>query len=160
MKEKVTAFVDILYPLFRRFMPLYTYRYAICGGFNTVLGFSIYYIAYHFVFNRSVLDLGFFAFKPHMAALFLSASISFIMGFILNKYVVFTGSNLRGRIQLFRYGLTFSANVLLNYFLLKLMVEYLSWNVIISQVLNIVIVTLFSYFGQKYFSFRGHAGSK
>ncbi|HNP53503.1 MAG TPA: GtrA family protein, partial [Ferruginibacter sp.] len=72
MKQFITGFIDLFYPPIRRFMPLHTFRYAACGGGNTVLGLLVYFIGYHFLFNRTVVDLGFYAFKPHMAALFVS----------------------------------------------------------------------------------------
>lgn len=88
-------------------MPLQTFRYAACGGSNAMLGLLVYFICIQFIFTGKVADLGFYVFEPHIAALFISSSLTFIVGFILNRYVVFTGSNLRGRIQLFRYFLSF-----------------------------------------------------
>jgi putative flippase GtrA len=160
MKERFTAVLDLFFPLFRRFMPLHTFRYAACGGLNTIIGLLVYFTGYHYIFRRTLFDLGFFAFKPHMAALFLSSAVSFVLGFLLNKYVVFTGSYLRGRVQLFRYLLTFTANLVLNYVLLKLMVEKAGWSPVFSQVLTIAVVVSLSYILQRHFTFRGHTGRK
>jgi len=160
MKERFTAVLDLFFPLFRRFMPLHTYRYAACGGLNTIIGLLVYFTGYHYIFRRTLFDLDFFAFKPHMAALFLSSAVSFVLGFLLNKYVVFTGSYLRGRVQLFRYLLTFTANLVLNYVLLKLMVEKAGWSPVFSQVLTITVVVSLSYILQRHFTFRGHTGRK
>lgn len=160
MKERFTAVLDLFFPLFRRFMPLHTYRYAACGGLNTIIGLLVYFAGYHYIFRRTLFDLGFFAFKPHMAALFLSSAVSFVLGFLLNKYVVFTGSYLRGRVQLFRYLLTFTTNLVLNYVLLKLMVEKAGWSPVFSQVLTITVVVSLSYILQRHFTFRGHTGRK
>lgn len=135
-------------------MPVQTFRYAACGGANTVLGLLIYYIGYQHLFVRQNVDLGFFAFKPHIAALFLSCFVSFVVGFLLNKYVVFTGSNLKGRIQLFRYFLSFSFNLVLNYLMLKLLVEILTWDALLSQLLTTALVITVSYLSQKHFSFK------
>ncbi len=135
-------------------MPVQTFRYAACGGANTVLGLLIYYIGYQHLFVRQNVDFGFFAFKPHIAALFLSCFVSFVVGFLLNKYVVFTGSNLKGRIQLFRYFLSFSFNLVLNYLMLKLLVEILTWDALLSQLLTTALVITVSYLSQKHFSFK------
>jgi len=135
-------------------MPVETFRYAACGGGNTLLGLLTYYIGYQFIFVRKNFDLGFFAFKPHVAALFLSFVVSFIVGFLLNKYVVFTGSSLRGRIQLFRYFLAFSFNLILNYLLLKLLVEIFHLDALLSQLLTTIVVVSISYLSQKHFSFK------
>lgn len=154
MRAFITGIIDFFYPPFRRFMPLQTFRYAACGGGNALLGFIIYVIGYQYIFAKSNFHFGFYAFKPHVAALFLSSTINFIVGFILNRYVVFTGSYLRGRIQLFRYFLSFGFNLLFNYGMLKLLVEVLHWNPLISQVITIALVIAISYFTQRHFTFR------
>ena len=152
--QKITSIIDLFYPPFRRLMPLQTFRYAACGGMNTLLGLAAYFISFHYIFTKENFDLGFIVFKPHNAALFVSFIVSFITGFILNKYVVFITSNLRGRIQLFRYFIAFFLNLVLNYFLLKLFVERLHMEPFLSQVITTVIIVTLSYLTQKHFSFR------
>lgn len=154
MKNKIASFLDFFYPIFKRFMPLETYRYVACGGFNTLFGLFVYYISFYYLFDGQIVQLGFVAFKPHNASLFSSGIVSFSVGFLLNKYVVFTGSNLKGRIQLFRYFLTFSFNIILNYFMLKLLVDYIGLEAFVSQLMTTVIVVLISYTSQKYFTFK------
>jgi len=160
MRALLTSLIDIFFPLFRRLLSLQTYRYMVCGGLNTVTGLLVYYLSFYYIFSQRLVDLGFIAFKPHMAALFLSSAWSFSLGFVLNKYVVFTGSYLRGRVQLFRYLLTFLANLVLNYFLLKIFVEKAGWDPLVSQVLTIVIVVGISYLLQRHFTFRGSVSQK
>jgi putative flippase GtrA len=153
-KDKIIAFIDFFYPPFRKLMPEQTFRYAVCGGSNTVLGLLVYFISYQYILKKENLDLGFFAFKPHIAALFISFCISFIVGFVLMKFVVFVDSNLRGRIQLFRYFVAFAINLALNYGLLKLFVEVFHMNALISQFITTCIVVTISYLSQKHFSFK------
>lgn len=142
-------------------MPLQTFRYAACGGGNAAFGLLTYFVCYQYVFAGKVFDFGFYAFEPHIAALFVSSAITFIIGFVLNRYVVFTGSYLKGRIQLFRYFLSFSFNLIINYAMLKLLVEVLHWHAVLSQVITIGLVICISYFTQRHFTFRvkkdGHA---
>jgi putative flippase GtrA len=154
MKHFITQILDFFYPLFRRWMPLVTYRYAVCGFSNTLLGLSLYYVGYHFIFNKQIFSLGFFAVKPHIAAMLVSGSITFFVGFLLNRYVVFSDSYLRGRVQLFRYFLSFFFNLILNYGLLKLLVEVLHMEAFTSQLATTVIIIAVSYFTQKHFTFR------
>ncbi len=135
-------------------MPLQTYRYAFCGGANAAFGLLTYFIGYRFLFAGRIFDMGFFAFKPHIAALFLSSTITFFIGFLLNRYVVFTSSYLRGRIQLFRYFLSFAFNLVVNYLMLKLLVEILHLDAVWSQVITIILVIGISYLTQKHFTFR------
>ena len=135
-------------------MPEQTFRYAVCGGGNTVLGLLIYFISYQYILKQENLDLGFFAFKPHIAALFISFCINFVVGFLLMKFVVFVDSNLKGRIQLLRYFLSFAFNLVLNYGLLKLFVEVLHMNALLSQLITTCIVVTISYLSQKHFTFK------
>ena len=154
MKQKLTSLLDFFYPPFQKLMPIQTFRYAACGGVNTLLGLLIYFVAYQYIFAQKNFNFGFFAFKPHIAALFLSFCFTFIVGFLLNKYVVFTGSNLKGRIQLFRYFLSFALNLVINYLLLKLFVEIFLWNALVSQLMTTSVIITISYISQKHFSFR------
>ncbi|MEO7524295.1 MAG: GtrA family protein [Ferruginibacter sp.] len=157
MKESLTGLLDRFYPPFKRIMPIQTFRYAACGGSNTLLGLVIYWVSLHYIFDNSIFDLGVTALKPHNAALFFSSCIAFLIGFLLNKYIVFTASNLRGRIQLFRYSLSFFFNLVVNYFILKLFVELLLWPPFISQVITTCIIIAISYLTQKHFTFKTKA---
>ncbi len=135
-------------------MPEQTFRYAVCGGANTLMGLVIYYIGFHYIFEKENFDAGIVVFKPHNASLFLAGCISFTVGFILNKYLVFFDSYLRGRVQLFRYFLSFIVNLFINYFILNIFVIYLHMDAIISQVIATVIIIIISYLTQKHFTFR------
>ncbi|MBL0183591.1 MAG: GtrA family protein [Chitinophagaceae bacterium] len=135
-------------------MPEQTFRYAACGGANTVLGLALFKILLVYVFKLENVDLGFYTLKPHNAALFISFCVNFMVGFILMKYVVFVDSNLKGRIQLFRYLLSFVLNLTLNYFILKIFVEVFGWWPFLSQCITTAIIITISYLSQKHFTFR------
>src|ERR1700761_1226196 len=106
-KEKIKAFIDFFYPPFKRLMPLQTFRYAACGSFNVVFSNVLYAIIFHFIGKQQQIDIWVYAFKPYRIALFISSFTAFFVGFALNKYVVFTKSNIKGHVQLFRYFLSF-----------------------------------------------------
>jgi putative flippase GtrA len=154
MKNLIISVIDFFYPPFRKLMPLQTFRYAACGGGNTLLGLMVYSLSFRYILKEQDLNLGFYAFKAHIAALIFSFSINFPLGFILMKYVVFDESNIRGRIQLFRYFIFFVFCLFLNYILLKLLVEALNWYAIVAQVVTTVIVVCVSYLTQKHFTFK------
>ena len=154
MRKLIISIIDIFYPPVSRIMSKQTFRYAACGAGNTVLGLMIFYTCFYFVFNGRIIDLGIHVFEPHSLSLLVSSCVCFIVGFALNKYVVFTSSYLKGKVQLFRYLLSFVVNLVLNYFLLKLLVEYWHWEAMLSQVITIAVITLFSYLSQKHFTFK------
>lgn len=135
-------------------MPVRTFRYAVCGGGNMLLDILIYYISYNFILGKEILDLGFIAFKPHIAALWIAFCVSFPVGFLLSRYVVFTKSELSGRVQLFRYVLIVIVNLILNYAFLKTMVEYMDFYPTIARVFTTCIIVTFSFLSQKHFTFK------
>jgi putative flippase GtrA len=75
----------------------------------------------------------------------------------MSKFVVFSDSSLKGRVQLFRYLMVCLFNLLLNYLLLKLLVEHFLLYPVLSQVITVIIVVGFSYLAQRNFSFRASA---
>lgn len=154
IRRGVLGLVDFFYPVFRKFMPLQTYRYAACGGGNTALNIFIFFFAHNFILQNRVVDLGFVAISSHIAAFIIAFCITFPIGFYLSMYVVFQGSFLRRRVQFIRYFMVAMACIGLNYLFLKLFVDYLGWYPTPSMILNTAIVVTFSYVAQKYFSFR------
>jgi putative flippase GtrA len=154
VRSIIFSVLDFFYPLFRRFMPLQTYHYAACGGVNTFLSLFTYFLSYHFLFHKQIVHLGWIAFEPHIAALLVSFAVSFPVGFYLSMYVIFQGSYLKRRVQLFRYFLVIMGCMVINYIFLKILVETLHWFATPSQIITTGFVILFNYFSQRNFSFR------
>jgi putative flippase GtrA len=135
-------------------MTLQMYRYAACGGGNMLFNIFLYFVLYNYILQKHVLQLGFIAFTPHIAAFLIAFCITFPIGFYLSMYVVFHGSYLRRRIQLVRYFIVALACLLMNYVLLKLFVEKFGWYPTPSLIVTASIVVMFSYLSQRHFSFR------
>ena len=119
-----------------------------------LLDITVYFISYNFILQKKILNLGFVAFQPYTAALWMAFCISFPVGFILSKYIVFNQSQLKGRIQLFRYVLIVIVNLILNYSILKLLVEAFHFYPTIARAFTTCIVVAFSYLSQKHFTFK------
>lgn len=154
VQKIITALVDLFYPLFKRWLPLKTYRYAVCGGGNLILDIFLYFVFYNYVLHQENLDLGFTVMSAHIAALFIVFPITFLTGFLLNKYIAFGESNLRGRIQLYRYALVVAGAILLNYLLMKLFVDVLGFWATLSKILVTAISVVYSYTLQNRFTFK------
>ncbi len=135
-------------------MPLQTFRYAACGGGNTLLGFLVFTVLLRFVFVQETVSFSIVVLKSHKAALILSSCCSFVIGFILNKYVVFTNSTMKGNVQLFRYFLSFISNLCIAAALQTLFVDFMHIDAYIAQAIILIIIITISYLTQKYFSFR------
>jgi putative flippase GtrA len=153
-RDLILPVIDFFYPPFRKVMNRQTFRYAASGGANTLLGFLVYFISFEYLFKGKEFYFGFYAFKAHSAALFTSFCITFPIGFFMSKYVVFSDSNMKGRVQLFRYFMICMFNLSFNFILLKILVEKAHVYPVLAQFLTTSIVILFSYLAQRHFSFK------
>jgi putative flippase GtrA len=154
MRKILLNFIDFFYPPFSRWLSPHTFRYIVSGGTTLMIGIVGYYIAYNFILKQQDVQLGSLLITAPIAALGIESIITFIIGFALNKYLVFTQSNLKGRIQLFRYGSVVATNILLNYAFIKVFVEAFGFYPTIAKILTSLILAFFSYFSQKHFSFK------
>jgi hypothetical protein len=154
VRDLIIPVIDFFYPPFRKLMDLQTFRYLACGGGNTVLGLLVYTITFKFILHEQNLYTRIYTFKPHVAALFVSFCVNFSVGFFLMKFVVFSNSSLKGRIQIIRYLAMCLFCLMLNYILLKIFVERFRIDPIISQVITTAIVITVSYVMQKHYTFK------
>ena len=138
-------------------MPLQAYRYAACGGGNTLLDIILYIVCYRFLFKAKVVHTPVVAISPHIAAFMVAFCVSFPLGFYLNRTFVFTGSTLKGRVQLFRYFLLVLICIALNYIFLKLFVEQCHLIPEVAKIFTTIIVVTFSFVTQKHFTFKVEA---
>lgn len=152
----VIAFIDFFYKPFARFIPLQTFRYLACGGSNTVLNWLVYSISFNIVLNQQsthIIDDIFIT--AHVGAYIIAFCITFPLGFLLSRYVVFPESNLRGRKQFFRYLLTTATFILLTYVLIKLFAIMLPMvRADISYIFIMVITAVLSYLSQRFYTFK------
>ncbi|MDR0836485.1 MAG: GtrA family protein [Tannerella sp.] len=146
--------LDFIYPPFRRFLPVQVYRYAACGSANMLFDLLLYFLLYNLMFKDSLHHVGPFTFSSHIAALLMVFPITTLTGFLLQKYVTFTASDLSGIKQLLRYILVVFANLLINYVGLKILVEICHFYPTPSKLLITVFTVICSYIGQKMFTFR------
>ncbi len=154
IQRLVLVLIDSFYPLFRKFMPLQTFRYAACGGFNTLLDIGLFFVCYNFILEKQPVNLGFLTIAPHIAAFLISFCITFPTGFYLSRYVVFQETSVRKRAQLTKYFTVVLGCLVLNYIFLKLFVDMFHWYPTPSKLLTTVFVVAFSYLSQKNYTFK------
>ena len=111
-------------------------------GSNFIFGNSL--IESHYVVQKQNVDMGFFVLSPHIASLFFVVPITLLTGFLLNRFIVFSESNLPAGVQLFRYLSVWLMNLLLTYLMMKLFVDMLDFYPTPSRVLTMAISVLFS----------------
>jgi putative flippase GtrA len=154
MQKAIIHFIDQFYFIFKRVMPVKTYRYAVCGGSNLVLDTVLYFVFYHFVLDKQDLNLYFFVMSPHIASLFFVFPITFLTGFLLNKYITFQDSDLPWKVQMIRYLMVGLGALLVSYLCMKLFVDVLGFYPTPSRFLTIVISVTYSYLMQSKYSFK------
>jgi putative flippase GtrA len=154
IRSLIIQFIDFFYIPFRKYIPLETFRYAATGGFNTFLDITLYFICYNFVLDKNIVDLKIVAISPYIAAFLIVFPITFLTGFILAKYITFSNSEIRGRVQLIRYMLSVTGSVVLNYVFLKFLVEFGGLWPTLAKLITTGIVVIYSFFVQKFFTFK------
>ncbi len=151
------SLIDLLYPLFKRLMPLQTFRYAACGGFNTSLDIALRLFAFHYIFKQQPVSFPSIfpnlVIQAHIAAFLFGFMFSFPSGFYLSRYVVFQETSAKKSTQLLKYLGVVLFCLILNYGFLKLFIDTFHWYFTPSTLLTIVFVVSFSYVAQKYFTF-------
>jgi putative flippase GtrA len=154
VRKIILHIIGFFYPPFRGIMNEQLFRYAFCGAVANVLDIFVYFLSYNFILQKSNVHLGSVTLSPHVAAIAIAFCASFPVGFLLQKYITFTSSNLRGRVQLFRYFTIVAICIAMNVFFIKLFVE--KWGIFptVAKIITTVIVVVFSYFTQRHYSFR------
>ncbi len=150
----IQSAIDFFYPPFSKFMTLQFFRYGAVGGFNLLVDWTLYFIIYQFVLEKNLVDFGFVAMSSHIATLGIKFPVMLLFGFLMQKYITFSASEIRGRVQLLRYSLVVVLNLIISYIGIKFLVE----SVHLYPSLSNMIVTLFtiviSYLSQKHFTFK------
>jgi putative flippase GtrA len=156
MRNAILAIIDFFYPPFKKFISLHNFRYMATGGGTLLLGILVYYFAYFVIFKTAEVSFGTIVLQRETASLLVDYSVAIPTSFLLNKYVIFTHSELKGRVQLFRFLNLQFINILATYvflkFLLELLRDYPTLSVL-SRILVSVSMALFSYLYQHYFTF-------
>ena len=119
-----------------------------------MLDLLLYYISFHYILKEQDIMIGSIMIHPYIAAFVMSFSISFPMGFILSKFIVFPESNLHGRVQLFRYFVLVCTCMALNYVFLKFFIEICHIYPTPSKLMTTAVVAIFSYFSQRRYTFK------
>jgi putative flippase GtrA len=150
----ISTAIDFFYTPFCKYMTLQFFRYGFTGGLNVAFSLLLYFVIYNFVLHQKMLYLGLLPLSSHMAALIISFPFSNFVGFLLQKYVTFTESELRGHVQLYRYFIIVFVNLVVNTVVLKILVDGFHFWVTPSQVVSTFFCILVSYFSQKRFTFK------
>ena len=154
LRHIILSVIDFFHRPFSRWIDKQTFRYLSSGGSGAVLNNTVYYCSYHFLFREQDVHLPLTMVRAGVAALIVAFVISTPYGFIMSRYIVFQESNLRGRVQLFRYLMTVTACAVLTYFFFPFFHYTCGIYATPASILTTLVVALFSYMAQRFFTFK------
>jgi putative flippase GtrA len=131
--------------LMRRLLADQRVRFLLVGGVNTLVGYGVYALLFLFAGG----SIG------YLACLYLSYAIGVSVAFVLHRRFTFrvAGSGRVG-IDFLRFASVYIVALVINTLALPLLVEAGHVNPLVSQALALVVTTLLSYFGHRFYSFR------
>lgn len=158
MGQLIRRFLDLFHPLFARFFDKQTFYYAACGGANLVSSWLFFFLFYQYLFEKRIFNFDIngeiYVVSAYTLSSILCFVIAFLLGFLMNKFVVFTDSQLIGRVQLFRYAVSSWLSWLCSYLILKTLIEGLQFYPSIANVVASIITVFISYLLQRKYSFK------
>ncbi len=123
-------------------------RYLIVGGFNTGLGYG-WFVVFQLLLGRHI---GYFA------TLYMAYGAATIIAFFLHRHFTFRASGSGNvLVDFIRFQGVYVVALAFNTIALPILVEIAQIPVLLSQALIVIVTTLVSYFGHKFFSFRRKA---
>jgi len=152
--NSIRAAIDFFYPPFKKYMTVQFFRYGFTGALNLLFDWLLYFLIYTYVLRHEMLDLGIVTLSSHIATLAIKIPVVLLSGFLLQKYVTFSQSDVRGGVQLFRYAIVFGINIGINYLGLKLLVDNFGFWPTPSNMIVSVVTIFISYFSQKHYTFK------
>lgn len=140
----------------RRFFEDQRVRFLLVGGINTGFGFAVF-IVFDLTVGRALDNVG-SSVAGSIVTLLLSHVVASILAFVLYRRFVFrvTGNVV---LDFVRFQGVYAVPLAINLIVLPVLVE-VGVPRIAAQATIIVVTTLFSYFGHKFFSFRRRNGGE
>jgi putative flippase GtrA len=124
----------------RRLLAREQVRFLLVGGVNTVVAYGLFAL-FELLFGRYILSL------------YLSYAVAVPLAFVLHRRLTFrvTGSVAADFV---RFVGVYVLSLAVNTVALPLLVELLDLHPLVAQAVSVVITTVISYVGHKWFSFR------
>jgi putative flippase GtrA len=120
-------------------------RFLIVGGVNTVLGYALF----------ALFDLTIGRWIGYIGSLYLSYVIAIGVAFVLHRRFTFrVGGTGNAVVDFLRFVSVYVVALAINTIALPILVEVVHIPPLPAQALVVILTTLLSYFGHKFFSFR------
>jgi putative flippase GtrA len=124
-------------------------RFLLVGATNTALGYILYSLFY----------VAFGHYIGYLGALYASYIIAIFVAFYLYRRFVFRSTGSKPA-EFFKFASVYLVSLAINTVALPLLVEVVGIPPIPAQALSVIVTTLCSYLGHKFFSFRPVRGKQ
>lgn len=118
-------------------------RFVIFGVANTFLGWLVFIIFQFILAGR----------YSYIYSLIAAYVIGTFTSFLLQKYFVFRANN-KTKWEFLRFSIVYIPQLIVNILLLPNIASILNINLIIAQTVFVIIASVASYLGHKFFTFR------
>lgn len=156
MKKIILASLDILYPLFKRFMSKSVYQYLALGAVNTVLNVFLFILFYQFILSSKEYRIFGFSIESYTLSLLYSFLITLPTGYWFAKHFAFseTSGDQATAKTFSKYFIVVVQGLVSDYLLLKFLIEIAHLNPSLAKTLSTLIVLTVNYLLQKHFTFK------
>ncbi len=129
-------------------------RFFLSAGIATLVDVLIYFAVINYIFHYQRVKINGYSASAHNFSLCISYSCGVVINFLLNKYAVFSESNIAGRKQFRRFALIAFLGFFANYSLLRLFVEVFGFYPTPSRIASALSLGVASYYVHKLFTFK------
>lgn len=132
--------INLIQKIWQASMP---FRFLIVGGWNFVFGYFAFAALYYWL-NDVLLE---------SLIVVISSILGITNSFIFHRWLTYHSRGIWWK-EYLRFYVVYGGQIILNLVLVAIFVNYYHFNAYIVQFLILVTLTLLSYWGHKYFSFR------
>lgn len=157
MKKVIQWVLDLIFPIFKRFLPYQVYAYLAVGAINTILNIVLFAVLFQLVLPQSGVVIAGFSVASYTISLLVAFMVTVPTGFWLAKYFAFKQENQNsqksGR-ELFRYFLVVLQGLGTDYLIMRGLIVFMALYPTIAKIISTVLVLTLNYLLQKHFTFK------
>jgi putative flippase GtrA len=157
MKKVIQWGLDLIFPIFKRFLPYQVYAYLAVGAINTALNIVLFAVLFQFVLPQSGVVIAGYVVASYTVSLLIAFMITVPTGFWLAKYFAFgrqDQNSQKSGLQLFRYFLVVLQGLGTDYLIMKGLIVFIGLYPTIAKIISTVLVLTLNYLLQKHFTFK------
>ena len=139
---------------FVKFIQSKVVKFFLSAGVATLVDVLIYFFIINYIVDHQRVYIYSVSASAHTFTLVISYSCGVIVNFLLNKYAVFSESNVAGRKQFLRFALIAFIGFFANYGLLRLFVEVFDFYPTFSRITSALSLGIASFYIHKLFTFK------